>query len=158
MKNKLIKKLLSMGKLKKQNAGYVQIEGLLREAIVDLGEAKKICHLSDRGTYIMAYMAMLKAGRALLLAKGYVPDDGAQHKTVVEVTGDLLGEEYLSLTRQFERMRRKRNEMTYDVGGLLSKTESEKALNDAIALVKKVLESVKNENPQIELKFNLKVD
>jgi len=101
----------------------------------------------------MAYMAMLKAGRALLLTEGYVPDDGAQHKTVVEVTTHILGDEYQALTGQFERMRRKRNEMTYEVSGLLSKTESEKALNDAISLVKKILDEVKTRNPQIEFKF-----
>ena len=59
-------------------------------------------------------MAMLKAGRALLLLQGFVPDDGAQHKTVVEVTSVILGEKYRHLTDQFETMRRKRNEMTID--------------------------------------------
>ncbi|OFZ45957.1 MAG: hypothetical protein A2381_00145 [Bdellovibrionales bacterium RIFOXYB1_FULL_37_110] len=153
MKSKLIKKLENEGKLKKQKVGFIQIENLLKEAIIDLSEAKKICLLSDRATYIMAYMAMLKAGRALLLTEGYVPDDGAQHKTVVEVTTQILGEEYHALTGQFERMRRKRNEMTYEISGLLSKTESEKALNDAMSLVKKILDEVKTRNPQIEFEF-----
>jgi hypothetical protein len=111
MFNKLVKRLELEKKIKKQKAGIVQIEALLREAILDLTEAKKISHLAQRATYLMAYTGLLKAGRAILLLKGYVPDDGAQHKTVVEMTGAILGDKYKNLTQQFENMRRKRNEL-----------------------------------------------
>lgn len=33
---------------------------------------------------------MLRAGRALVFSKGYLPADGAQHRTVVELTHNLL--------------------------------------------------------------------
>ena len=52
-------------------------------------------------------------------------------------------------------MRRKRNEMTYETGGLLSKSEAQKAFADAISLVKRILTEVKSQNPQLELKFDL---
>jgi len=99
---------------------------------------------------------MLKAGRALMLQQGYVPDDGAQQKTVVEMTSAILGDRYRHLTEQFESMRRKRNEMTYEAGTLLSKSEAQKAFSDAIAIVKKILRDLKSRNPQLELKFELK--
>ena len=155
MLNKAIVKLEKEGKIRKQKAGIVQVEALLKEAILDLGEAKKITQLASRATYLLAYIAMLKAGRALLLLKGYVPDDGAQHKTVVEVTGLILGDKYRNLTEQFETMRRKRNEITYEAGILLTKSEAEKAFLDSIALIKKILNEVKSQNPQLELKFDL---
>ena len=98
---------------------------------------------------------MLKAGRALMLLKGYVPDDGAQHKTVVEMTSAILGDLYRELTEKFETMRRKRNEMTYESGTLLSRSEAQKAFSDAIALVKKIFTEAKAQNPQLELKFQL---
>lgn len=123
--------------------------------MLDLREIKKIVHLAERATYLLAYTAMLKAGRALLLLNGYVPDDGAQHKTVVEVTSTILGNEYKLLMGQFEIMRRKRNEITYEAGVLLSKSEAEKAFKDALELVKKISALVKSANPQLELKFNL---
>jgi hypothetical protein len=41
---------------------------------------------------------------------------------VVEMTSTIPGEEYRDLTEQFERMRRKRNMMTYEAGTLLSKS------------------------------------
>ncbi len=44
---------------------------------------------------------MLKAGRALLLLEGYVPDDGAQHKTVVDVVSAVLGKEYKNAHDRF---------------------------------------------------------
>lgn len=155
MPDSAIARLEKEGKLRKQKAGIVQVEALLKEAILDLSEAKKIVHLATRATYLLAYIAMLKAGRALLLLKGYVPDDGAQHKTVVDVTSVILGERYRDLTAQFETMRRKRNELTYEAGALLSKSESERAFLDAIALLKKILSEVKSQNPQLELKFDL---
>ena len=154
--DKLIKKLEREGKIKKQKVGIVQIEALLKQAVLDLEEAKKILDIAERATYILAYMAMLKAGRALLLLKGYIPSDGSQHKTVVEMTSVILGNEYRDLTGQFETMRRKRNELTYEAGVLLSVSDAKEAFSDAIALVQKVLEQVKSQNPQIEFNFKLK--
>src|SRR4030065_2100000 len=133
MVSKLLKKLEVQGKIRKQKAGFVQIEVLLKEAILDLEEANKIAQLVERATYLLAYNAMLKAGRALMLMRGFVPDDGAQHKTVVEMTSAILGDPYRSLTEKFETMRRKRNEMTYESGTLVSMSEAQKAFSDAIA-------------------------
>jgi uncharacterized protein (UPF0332 family) len=158
MLNKIIAVLEKAGRVRKQAVGIVQVEAMLKQAILDLKEVRKIASIAERATYLLAYMAMLKAGRALLMLQGYVPDDGAQHKTVVEITDALLGEKYRHLTDHFETMRRKRNEMTYEAGALLSKSESQKAFADAIELVKKILADVKAKNPQLELKFDLTSD
>ena len=147
----LIKKLEKEGKLAAQKVGIVQIEALIKESIIDLDESKKTLHIADRATYIMAYTAMLKAGRALLLLKGYRPTDGAQHKTVVEMTGAILGDKYTSLISHFETMRRKRNELTYEAGALLSGSESKQALDDATLLVRNILKEAKSRNPQLEM-------
>ncbi len=90
----------------------------------------------------------------LLLLRGYVPDDGAQHKTVVEMTAAMLGAKYRSLTNQFETMRRKRNILTYEAGTLLSKSEAQRAFSDAIEMVKRILAEVKAQNPQLDLKLD----
>ena len=129
------------------------METLLKDAILDLEEARRIQAVAERAIYLLAYTAMLKAGRALLLLNGYVPDDGAQHKTVVELTGAILGEEFRDLTDQFERMRRKRNDLTYEGGTLLSKTEAQNAISSAISFLQKILKRVKAQNPQLVLKF-----
>lgn len=155
MTDKLIKMLLRDGRLREQKTGFIQIEALLKQAIIDLEEAQKTVEIAERATYMLAYMAILKAGRALLLFEGYVPDDGAQHKTVVEITSLLLGNNYRELTEHFEIMRRKRNEMTYEAGTLISKSESSKSFKDAILLVKAILKKVKSQNPQLELELNM---
>lgn len=155
MRKKLIKKLERAGKLRKQKVGFVQIEALLRQAILDLQEAKKVSHLAERATYLLAYMAMLKAGRALLLLEGYIPADGAQHKTVVEITSVILGDKYRGLTEQFETMRRKRNELTYEAGALISLSEAQAAFSDAISLIQNILNEVKAQNPQLVLNLGL---
>ena len=155
MPQNLIKRLEQEGKLKKQKSGIVQIEALLRESILDLREAKQIVHIADRATYLLAYNAMLKAGRALLLWHGYRPDDGAQHKTVVDLTAAFLGNQFKDLTAHFETMRRKRNEMTYEAGTLLSKTEVRQSFDDSVALVQKIYKEVKAKDPQLQLDFDL---
>ncbi len=154
MPDKLRKRLEREGKIRKQRAGLVQVEALLKEALLDLEEAKRISSVAERATYLLAYNGMLKAGRALLLLSGYVPDDGAQHKTVVEMTAAILGAEYGSLTEQFETMRRKRNNLTYEAGTLLSRSEAQRAFSDAIELVKRILAEVKARNPQLDLKLD----
>ena len=156
MPDKLIKRLEREGKVRKQKAGLVQAEALLKEAVLDLEEANRISSVGERATYLLAYSGMLKAGRALLLLNGYVPDDGAQHKTVVEMTAAILGAKYRSLTEEFETMRRKRNDLTYEAGTLLSKSEAQRAFSDAIELVKRILTEVKAPNPQLDLKLDLK--
>lgn len=153
--NALLVMLEKNGKLRRQKAGVVQIENMLKEAIKDLEEANLIKELADRATYILAYMAMLKAGRALLLLHGFTPDDGAQHKTVVDACIELLGKNFEQITLHFERMRRKRNEMTYESGFLTSQTESKNALADAVLLVQEILKLAKTKNPQLELNFKI---
>lgn len=153
MADELVRQFERAGKIARQASGPVQVEALLKEAVIDLSEAKRALHLADRATYILAYNAMLKAGRAFLLMKGYRPTDGGQHKTVVEVTGAFLGRDYVDLINHFETMRRKRNEMTYEAGTLLSPSETEQALSDAVSLVRKILAEAKSHNPQLELEF-----
>ena len=41
--NKLVERLKNEGKIAPQKVGIIQIEELLREAIFDLKEAKKVC-------------------------------------------------------------------------------------------------------------------
>jgi uncharacterized protein (UPF0332 family) len=131
----------------------VQVEGFLKEALIDLSEAEKTLPVSKRGAYLLAYNAMLKAGRALMLMEGYIPDDGAQHKTVIEVYGLILGEQFKISVRKFDNMRRKRNELTYEAGVLLSARDTENALDEAHSLISGILKQVKSRNPQFELEL-----
>ena len=153
MNKKRIEKLLKEGKLKKFEVSFEQIERLLRAGMNDLVEAEKVKDISPKAIYILSYMAMLKAGRSLLLIEGYIPSDGSQHKTVVEMTGNILGENFNAMTTKFEIMRRKRNDLTYEADILLSMSEAQKALIDAKILIDNTIKYVKTKNPQLQFNY-----
>ena len=150
----LIKKLKLEGKLCNEKVGFIQIEGLLQDALKDIQEARVVIKVGERSPFILAYQSMLKAGRALLLLHNLRPADGAQHRTVVQICEVILDKKFKSLAEQFERMRRKRNELTYEYGGLLSRPEVEASLHDSEAWIRAVSNKVKEKNPQFELKFD----
>jgi len=98
--------------------------------------------------FTVAYTAMLHAGRALMLFKGFRPADGYQHKTVVEFTTFFLGEKYKNIVQHFDRMRRKRNIFTYEVSISISRTEVKSALRTATKFVDIIRDLIERDNPQ----------
>ncbi|GAH42986.1 unnamed protein product [marine sediment metagenome] len=105
-------------------------------------------------TYNYAYLAMLRCGRSIVFMKGYRSVDGQQHKTIIELSGDVLGEKFKNIIKKFDHMRRKRNQFTYDPFLPVSKIEAENALKTAEEFVKIVLKLVQKENPQLRFNFN----
>ena len=88
-----------------------------------------------------------------MLEQGYIPIDGAQHRTVVEITGALLSPSYADIVAHFEIMRRKRNEATYEAGTLISLRDSQTAFRDATELIQGVIDRIKERNPQHSFDF-----
>lgn len=99
----------------------------------------------------IAYQAMLRAGRALLYGHGYLPADGQQHKTVVEATGMILGENFHTIVKQFDKLRRKRNAFFYDSLDTGNVAEARKAGKTAIQLIKIIRKKISALNPQFDL-------
>jgi len=50
-------------------------------------------------------------------------------------------------------MRRKRNDLTYQGGTLLSGTEAQNPLSSAISFLQNILKKVNAQSPQLEMKF-----
>ncbi len=96
---------------------------------------------------------MLHAGRALLLIKGYRPNNGYQHKTVVDFAAIVLGSEFKTLTQHFEKMRRKRNIFIYELSISISETEVENALKSAATFIQAIRDIIEKGNPQHTFKF-----
>jgi uncharacterized protein (UPF0332 family) len=147
----LITNSLNKGLIKKQAIDFKQIKNLLLRAKKDLVVAKKNLAIDEEVTYNYAYLAMLRCGRALMFLNGYRPDDGAQHKTVIDFVAVILGSTFTNLINKFDIMRRKRNQFTYEPLLPISRTEAENALKSAEEFVDKATELVKKENPQLEL-------
>ena len=126
---------LKKGLLKEQRVNFKQIEKQIARARKDLETAQSVLAKDPEWAATIAYHAMLRSGRALLFSKGYLPADGGQHKTVVELTQHLLGKEYSTLVARFEKMRRKRNIFFYESDPFGTLTEAENALKAAAQLV-----------------------
>ena len=147
----LINNLMNKRLIKKQSLDFKPIKNLLLRAKKDLVVAKRNLEIDEEVTYNYAYLAMLRCGRALMFLKGFRPDDGGQHKTVIDFVAVMLGSTFSDLTNKFDIMRRKRNQFTYDPLLPISRTEAENALKSAEEFVDKAIQLVKKENPQLEL-------
>jgi uncharacterized protein (UPF0332 family) len=143
-----VKLMLDRGLIKNQKIDFKQIEALLFRAKKDLIAAKANLEIDEEVTYNYAYLAMLRCGRAMVFIKEYRPSDGQQHKTVIELSGKILGDNFVDIFKKFDNMRRKRNQFTYDPFLPVSKLEANNALKIAEEFVKKIIEIVKKGNPQ----------
>ena len=144
---------LKKGLLKHQRVNFKQIEKQVIRARKDLETSRSVLAKDPEWAATIAYHAMLRSGRALLFSKEYLPADGGQHKTVVELTQHLLGKEYSTLVTRFEKMRRKRNIFFYESDPFGTLTEAENALKTASQLIQIIQERIRKENPQLHFGF-----
>jgi uncharacterized protein (UPF0332 family) len=144
---------ISKGLLQKQKPDHKAVEKLVIRSIKDLKTAKANLSIDEGIAYTVAYLAMLRSGRAYMLLKGFRPANGYQHKTVVEFMGQSLGSEYRQIIDRFDRMRRKRNIFTYEIDIFISRTEADGALSAAVDFVELIKERLRKEDPQARFKF-----
>jgi len=144
---------LKKGFLKAQRINFKQIEIQIIRAKKDLKTAQNLLDGDSEWAATIAYQAMLRAGRALVFSKGYLPADGAQHRTVVELTEKILGKTYAALVHKFERMRRQRNLFFYESDPFGTRTDAENSLKTAAELIRAIEELIRHENPQLHFKM-----
>lgn len=149
----LIQQFRDSGRLEPFRIERAQLVQHVRAAYQDLAEARITFPVSDRAAYLFAYTAMLKIGRAVLFLHGYRPKGLGQHETVAEIAGALLGKGFSALTERFDRMRKRRNLLIYEVGGLLSHADAEDAFKTAEQYLDKVRHHMDRQDPQLRLEF-----
>ncbi|MBI3324374.1 MAG: hypothetical protein HYZ92_03755 [Candidatus Omnitrophica bacterium] len=149
-----LKQLKDSGRLETIRIERAQVAKLVRGAYQDLKEAQVTFPVSDQAAYLFAYTAMLKIGRAFLFLMGYRPKGLGQHATVIEVADFLLGKGFSSLTDQFDRMRKKRNLLMYDVDILISHSEAAEAFKTAESYLDRVREFMEKQDPQLKFDFS----
>ncbi len=145
---------IKKGFLKRQRTNWKQIEDQIRLAEKDLKTADSVLSIDASWSSTMVYQALLRAGRALLMARGVLPADGRQHKTVVEVVGKILGKEFADSVDIFEKMRKKRNLFFYESVESSTTTEAKNAFKIARTIIRRIKEVLQEENPQFRLKFD----
>lgn len=142
------------GLIKKQNPNFKQIEKQLKRAEKDLKTFNLVVDTDPEWASAIAYQSMLRAGRALLFAHGFLPIDGQRHKTVVEVTSEILGSKFELTTKQFNRFRKKRNIFFYDSEDAKNYTEATRAAKTAKELLEEIKEKIEKLRPQQEIAFS----
>lgn len=149
-----LKRLKDDSRLESIHVEKAQVARLVKGAYQDLKEARVTFPVSDRAAYLFAYTAMLKIGRALLFLKGYRPKGMGQHSTVIGAADSILGKGFSALTDQFDRMRKKRNLLMYDVGVLISHSDAEEAFKTAEQYLGKVRDFMEKQDPQLKFDFS----
>lgn len=148
----LIKKLEKGRFIANEKIGFDQIFKHLERAHKDLKVAEVNLKIDSEASYNYAYLAMLRAGRAIMFSIGFRPIDGQQHKTVVLFSEVILGKEFSKLIAAFDQMRKFRNKFTYDEPGILvSREQTEQSLKNARQFVHKITEFIQKKNPQKKL-------
>ncbi|MEW6026126.1 MAG: hypothetical protein AB1599_02375 [Planctomycetota bacterium] len=80
--------------VKKQAPDFRQIGAQLKRAQKDLKTAQSLLEIDLTWAFAVAYHAMIRAGRALMFSRGFLPAPRQTHKTIVEFTKLILGGEY----------------------------------------------------------------
>jgi uncharacterized protein (UPF0332 family) len=141
------KKFEALGLIERSNFSHKQITANLNRARRDLLTAAANLKIDEAWAYTIAYHAMLRAARALMFASGCRPKGKDQHKTAVEFSSEILGQDFLHLTSRFNRMRLKRHDFIYEPERPIPKSEAEKSLKSAEQFVKEIAHKILEQRP-----------
>lgn len=87
----------------------------------------------------IAYNAMLQAGRALMLSRGFRPMGEAKHLAVVEfVKGEYSNQVPTQALYVFDKTRKKRHRAVYEQVGTVSPSEAQTVITNAEEFVKAI--------------------
>lgn len=141
--------LRERGLVEESRPDFRQVSGLLGRATQDMATARATISIDKEWAYIIAYQAMLRATKALVMAEGWRVKGRDQARTFVTLIGELLGEEERQLVNGFDRMRRKRQDFMEEPQTPIPRYEVEGALKDAQMLIGKLKELAREKNPQL---------
>jgi len=128
----LIEEYITKGLLRREKTGTDQVKKFLKRAGIDLRTAEILLDIDRLNSHQCSYAAMSKMGRGLILFYGLRPEDGEQHKTVVNLCGVILGEKFQELIKYFDTMRKRRNSASYDEPDtFVSEREAKNAVDHA---------------------------
>ena len=135
--------LESQGLIERVEPNLGSVKKVLERAQRDLKTARATLNIDEEWAYTIAYHAMLRAGRALMVFLEYRPKGKDQHKTVGEFCSRVLGEEYRTLINKFHRMRQKRHKFVYEIEGKISRTEAKDSIESAKRLTEGIFRVTK---------------
>jgi len=137
--------------IKEEKPDFKQIAYQLKRSQKDLKTAEANMSIDLTWAFAIAYHAMMRSGKALIYSKGYLPTAKRSHKTIVELTKLILGNEYESIVARFSRMRRRRHDFIYESKNHITPHEAKSSIDTAKKLIEEIFILVKKENPEKDL-------
>lgn len=147
----IYEKFLKDNLIKKEKPDFKQIAYQLKRAQKDLTTAEANLSIDLTWAFAIAYHAMMRASKALMYSKGYLPTAKRSHKTIVELTKLMIGNEYESIVGRFSRMRRRRHDFIYDSKNHITPHEARISIETAKKLIDEIVVLVRKENPEKDL-------
>lgn len=111
----------------------------------DLETAKNMLEQEDYDwAFAISYNAMLQGGRALMFSRKVRPKGEYKHVSVIKfVESELKGKFTDRILYMFNKMRKKRHMVVYELPDTISKNEAEEAIEVAEEFVKEVAKLLK---------------
>ena len=135
---KAIAGLVSEKRIRQVNPSLPRAEQLMAKAQNELAVAPKIIDASEEIAYTTAYEAMFKATLALLAVHGYRIGNIEQRRSAVQFCTAALPPGIDAVLAAYDKMRARRNDLSYDVGVAVSRTDAEEAIKQASVLVEAI--------------------
>jgi len=130
-----IDELLKKRRIRRHSASPEEIESLLELADRDIRMARLTMAEDWDWAFSIAYNAVLQSARAYMYSRGFRPVAEQGHKNTFAFMRAALGEEFASTIGYFDRMRKKRNQVMYDIAGLITEKEARSILKNAVEFV-----------------------
>lgn len=130
----IYKELNELGIVEERAADIAEVIALVTRAERDLATSKLLYDKDEEWAFVVAYQAMARSARALVLSEGLRPKavrGRDAQKTVITVVGVILGEQYKSVINKFDRMRRKYKSFLDEAERIISRYEAGQAVKDA---------------------------
>jgi uncharacterized protein (UPF0332 family) len=135
---KTIDALVADKRLHKVNPSISRAEIMIGRARKDLGAIPKVVEASEEIAYTTAFEAMFKATLALLAAHGLRLGTIEQRKAAVQFLRATLPSGLGSVLAAFDKRRQRRNDLSYDAGVVVSRTDADEALKQATILIEAI--------------------
>jgi len=125
--------MLGKGELQPHRTSRQELDGLRKVVERDLQDSRLQGLSADR-RFATAYNAALQSGIMILYCSGYRPSTsrGGHHRNVFEALRHILDSSHHDRIDYFDSCRRKRNTLDYDTAGLISETEADELVEQAL--------------------------
>jgi hypothetical protein len=142
------KELLAENRVEAQTTSKQQLDDL-RSAVARNLQDAAIAQLSADNRFGLAYEAALLLGKMAVACAGYRVKGLGAHQTTFAALKLTLGAAVSGTAAYLERCRRKRNELSYDMAGVVTDTEATEILAQATSLHKTVEQWIAANHPHL---------